>query len=396
MVSDFIEHCRRLYRSTLLEQIAPFWMRHGIDREFGGVGNMLDDEGNRVGTDKYLWSQGRALWTFSALCNRIEPRDEWRTAADHVFEYLLHHGRDIKGRWMYRMDSAGRVLDRDISIYVDGFALNGLGEYFRLTRDPRAKALALESYEATLTRLNEPGSFGVAPYEIPAGLKTHGIAMLFSHVFFHLGRVLDRPDIAREGIQRSDEVLRHFYVPEKDAILEFVSLDGQFVDSPAGRACVPGHGLESLWFAIEVFEQTAQFDRIAECCRLIRRHLELGWDDRFGGLRLALDVEGRAPPYWDKATCKPWWVQVEGLVASAFAFAHTHDPSFLEWHARIQKYAFDRYPTPAGEWTQWLDREGNRMASAALPVKDPFHLPRGLMVLIDLFENRLGGAITLP
>jgi N-acylglucosamine 2-epimerase len=394
VVSHYFKN-RAYISRKLLETSARFWMRYGIDREFGGVGNMLDDEGNRVGTDKYLWSQGRALWTFSALCNRIEPRDEWRAAADHVFEYLLHDGRDDYGRWMYRLDSAGKILDRDISIYVDGFVMNGLGEYFRLTRDPRAKDLALQTYDATITRLNTPGSYGVAPYEIPPRLKTHGIAMLFSHVLFHLGHSLDRPDITQEGLKRAGEIFRDFYVQKKDAILEFVSLDGSFVDSPQGRACVPGHALESMWFAIEIFERTNQPQRIAECCRLIRRHIELAWDDDFGGLFLALDIDGQSPAYWQKADCKPWWVQVEAMVACVYAYVHTREVWFLEQYDRISAYALAHYPTPAGEWTQWLDRRGNKMASAALPVKDPFHLPRGLMVLIDLFENRLGRSTTL-
>jgi N-acylglucosamine 2-epimerase len=383
--------CRRL-----LESSARFWMRYGIDREFGGVGNLLDDAGNRVGSDKYLWSQGRALWTFSALCNRIDPRDPWRAAADHVFEYLLKHGRDGRGHWMYRLDSSGNILDRDISIYVDGFVMNGVGEYFRLTCDSRAKDLALQTYEATIARLNAPGSYGVAPYEIPHGLKTHGVAMLFSHVLFHLGHALDRPDITGAGLKRLDEIFAHFHVRQKGAILEFVSQDGGFVDSPQGRACVPGHALESMWFAIDIFERTNQPERIAECCRLIRRHIELAWDDEFGGLVLAIDIDGQSPPYWKNPECKPWWVQVEAMVAAIYAYVHTSDRWYLEQFDRISAHAQRHYPTPAGEWTQWLDRRGHKMPSAALPVKDPFHLPRGLMRLIDLFENRLGGSTKHP
>ncbi|HWP39413.1 MAG TPA: hypothetical protein VNL70_00710, partial [Tepidisphaeraceae bacterium] len=51
----FIAHCRRLYRKTLLEDVVPFWLRHGIDRQYGGIGNLLDDAGNVTGTDKWLW-----------------------------------------------------------------------------------------------------------------------------------------------------------------------------------------------------------------------------------------------------------------------------------------------------------------------------------------------------
>src|SRR5690348_5889019 len=85
---SFVEQSAALYRRMLLENVVPFWMRHGIDKEHGGIHNMLDDAGNVVGTDKFLWSQGRGLWTFSSLLNRIERRPEWRAFADHIFGYL--------------------------------------------------------------------------------------------------------------------------------------------------------------------------------------------------------------------------------------------------------------------------------------------------------------------
>ena len=74
----------------------------------------------------------------------------------------------------------------------------------------------------------------------------------------------------------------------------------------------------------------------------------------------------------------------EALVATAYAHVHTGEPWCLEWHERIREWAFAHYPVPTGEWRQWLDREGQPTTSAALPVKDPFHLPRALIWLLDL------------
>ena len=386
--SQFIGYCRTLYRKTLLEDVVPFWLEHGLDEEYGGISNILDDEGNVLGHDKYLWSQGRALWTFSALYNRIEKRPEWLAFADHLYQYLASHGRDKKGRWRYRLDAEGNVLDRDISIYVDGFVMHGLAEYHRATGNQDALQIALETYENTLARINSPGSYQIAPYAIPPGMKAHGVAMGFAFYYYHLGKTADRSDICDAGIKLAQEVVEDFYVPEKDAVLEFVTLDGKFVDSPEGRACVPGHVIEAMWFLISIFEETGQADLIPTCCRLIRRHLELGWDEEYGGLKLALDIDGKEPPFWRQPDCKPWWVQIEALVATAYAYLHTREDWCLEWHGKVQQWAFSHYPMPTGEWTQWLDRKGNKTTSAALPVKDPFHLPRGLIYLMELFENK--------
>lgn len=370
-----------LYRDNLLENIIPFWMKHTFDRTYGGIGNVVDDEGKTINHDKYLWSQGRALWTFSALYNRIENRPEWIDFADHIYRYLSTHGRDNQGRWMYRLDKDGAILDHDISIYVDGFVMMGLEEYYTATANESALSLALETYENVAARLRVPDGYGTAPYSIPAGMKVLGIRMLFSYAFFNLGKTANRPDICDEGLALAHELLDDFYIPEKQAALEYVSLDGKFVDDPWGRICIPGHVIEALWFAISIFEQTGDTDRIQTCCRLIKRHLELAWDNEYGGLKLALDIDGKEPCIWNQAECKAWWVHCEALVATAYAHKHTGETWCMEWHERVREFAESHYPMPGGEWRQWLDREGNPMASAALPVKDPFHLPRAWMQL---------------
>jgi len=69
----------------------------------------------------------------------------------------------------------------------------------------------------------------------------------------------------------------------------------------------------------------------------------------------------------------------------------------LEWFQRVHDYAFAHFPVPQyGEWTQNLDRRGNKMqATVALPVKDPFHLSRALINSIDVLERLANSAATV-
>jgi N-acylglucosamine 2-epimerase len=215
-------------------------------------------------------------------------------------------------------------------------------------------------------------------------MKTHGIPMIFSFFFYNLGEALGEPALCAKGLSLGREILDDFYDPGRDAIMEFVRLDRTPDDSPPARTCVMGHAIEGLWFLLSLFERSGETDRIPLCCRLIRRHLELAWDAEQGGLLLARDLDGKEPCFWQKSDCKAWWVHCEALVATAYAHRFTGEAWCLDWHKRVRDYAFARYPAPAGEWVQWLDRGGRKMASAALPVKDPFHLPRALIYLIDL------------
>ncbi len=58
--------CRQ-YRELLLDGLVPFWARHGVDAEQGGVLSCMTEEGAPISTDKYIWSQARWVWTCSAL-----------------------------------------------------------------------------------------------------------------------------------------------------------------------------------------------------------------------------------------------------------------------------------------------------------------------------------------
>lgn len=372
------------YHDTLCNEVIPYWLNNAFDGS-GAINNCMAEDGRVLSKDRYIWSQGRALWTFSAMYNRIEQKPEYLETAHGLFRYLANIGTNPDGTWNYLYDEAGNIKEGPISIYVDGFVLAGMTEYYNATKNEQAKEIALNIYEQTKRRMATPGSYQVAPYVIPAGMKTHGVNMIFCFFYTCLGRALNRQDILDEGHRLALEVLEHFYVPEKDAILEFVYDDGRFADIPEGRSCVPGHAIECMWFLMDIFEARGETEHIKTCCRLIKRHIELAWDKEHGGMILALDIDGKTPIFWGKPTYKPWWVQVETLVATVAAYRHTKDPWFMEMHKKVFDYAFAHYPNGYGDWINWLDYDGNVTTSAALPVKDPFHLPRGLMYLCQYF-----------
>ena len=376
------------YSTTLNQEVMPYWLKYSGD-DSGAINNCLAEDGTLLSKNRYIWSQGRALWTYSAMYNRIEKKPEYMLRATGLFNYLKSTGRSADGKWNYLFDYNGKMLEADISIYVDGFVMAGMTEYYVATGNAEAKQIALETFENTWKRLQKAGSYQVAPYVIPDGMKTHGVNMIYAFFYYCLGKATGRNDICDIGYQLAIEVLDKFYVAKKNAILEFVNVDGSFSDTPEGRSCVPGHAIECMWFLINIFEDRNEPENIAKCCILIRRHIELAWDVNKGGLCLALDIDDKEPIFWGKPSYKPWWVQVEALVATAFAYKHTQDPWFLEMHRKVNAYAFTHYPNGFGDWYNWLDSNGNVGETAALPVKDPFHLPRGLIYLCDLFGRQL-------
>ncbi|MCL4298102.1 MAG: AGE family epimerase/isomerase [Anaerolineae bacterium] len=377
-----------IYRAELLERVVPFWLTHAIDRRNGGLLTCISDEGQVLSTDKYMWSQLRAIWTFSALYNKIEPRPEWLDAARHIFDFVKRVGRDEQGRWVFCVSQNGDVLQGATSIYADGFAIYGLTEFARASGDPEAIDLALATYENVQRRLTRPGSYKTEPYPLPEGVKAHGISMIFSLVFHELGHFLNRPDIVEAGLYHAREIMDVYRRPEQKLLYEFTSLDGSLIASPQGRAIVPGHAIESMWFMIHIFRSLGDKERIQQAVETIKWHAELAWDDEYGGLLLARDAAG-GTPWWKFADSKIWWPHTEALYALLLAYEISKEQWCLDWFGKVHNYAFSHYPvTSYGEWTQKLDRQGRKFTeTVALPVKDPFHLPRALIYCIQVLQR---------
>ncbi len=390
--SDDLAGLRDFYREQLLEDIVPWWMEHAIDREKGGILTFIEDDGSVASTDKYMWSQLRALYIFSRLYTHVEQRDAWLDVARGIYDFVSEHGRNESGEWNYWLTADGDVVEGPTSIYSDGFAIMGMTEFARATGEQEPIDIALETYERARERLAEPGSYLTAPYEVPEGTKAHGVSMIFSSVFYELGKFLDDEEIMDAGYDHAEQVMDHFRRPEKMCLLEYTSLDGSVVDIPEGRVVVPGHAIESMWFQMHIFEHRNEPERIAQAVECVRWHTETAWDPEWGGLVLAFDSEWGGEPAWEHAMRKFWWVHTETLYALLLSWYHSRQQWCLDWHDRVFDWTFEHFPVPEhGEWTMRLTREGKRPESLLslipLPIKDPFHTPRALMLCVELLER---------
>ncbi len=376
-------------RNHLLGDIMPFWLKHAVDRNNGGLFTCLSDEGKLLSREKFMWSQTRALWTFSALHNRIEPSGPWLDVAHQLYDFLAANGRDADGNWVFIVDEFGNTTKGPDSIVTDAFAILGLVEYFHATGKTAALDLALDTYRIVSVRLEKPGSYPTAPYPTPSGMRAHREYMQFSLAFSELGRATNDAKILADGRERGRIVLDRFLCTDRRVLLEYLDLDYTPCDTPEGRTMVPGHGVESLYFQLLNFGASNASGELTRASEGIRWCLERGWDPKFGGLFLGLDADGKEPVFWKNAEMKLWWPHTESLPACLMAYEQTQADWCLEWYAKIHRWAFAHFPVREhGEWTQRLDREGRKMNRVvALPVKDPFHLPRGLIFSIEALQR---------
>ena len=98
------------YKDELLDNVLPFWLENSQDHEYGGYFTCLDREGRVFDTDKFIWLQGREVWMFSMLYNKVEKRKEWLDCAVQGGEFLKKYGHDGDYNWYFSLDRLGRPL----------------------------------------------------------------------------------------------------------------------------------------------------------------------------------------------------------------------------------------------------------------------------------------------
>jgi N-acylglucosamine 2-epimerase len=129
---------------------------------------------------------------------------------------------------------------------------------------------------------------------------------------------------------------------------------------------------------------------------LAHHALELGWDERNGGVLRYVDRDGGRPtgPHHDDRyealvldtwDTKLWWVQVEALLAAVRLDGTYPHSGFDAWAVRLTDYTLSTFPASDGaEWLQVRDRAGRPLDRVvALPVKDPFHIARALLLVLE-------------
>lgn len=283
-------------------------MRHAVDSEFGGLLTCIEDNGRLQSTVKYLWSQTRGLWTFSALYRRIENRPEWLKVAHGLFDFCRRAGMDENECCRFRTARDGSPIDGPLSIVTDCFAIYGMVEYARATGNFEALDIAGRTYRSVDRRLRSGKPFGTAPYPLPVGMKAHRYSMQCSLMFHELGSPLGLPDILESAADHSRQVMEHFVRPEHRALVEYVNLDGSFSDSPPGRTMVPDHGIESLWFQLQFNRESGRKHTNGCILEAMAWCIDRARDEEFGGLLLGLDIFGRTPTFWQGLV---EWVQMQ-------------------------------------------------------------------------------------
>ena len=377
------------YRSDLVNNILPFWLKDAIDYKNGGIYTCLDKKGNIYGTDKSVWFQGRALWVFSKAYNCIEKNEEYLNAAKNIYKFL-EKCTDTDGRMFFTVTEDGRELQKRRYYFSETFAAIGCAELYKATGDKEVLDSAEKYFNVALECFK--GIRKNPPKINPENQQTKALSPVMimlatAQVLRSVPNLYDKYNaIAKDCL---DEILHGGYLTER-ALLESVSVDGKFIDSPNGRIVNPGHSLEAAWFILAEGIVTKNDEAISVAKRIIDITLPLGIDKEHFGIIAFTDLDGKPPVQleWDM---KLWWPQCETMIALRLAYTVFKEEKYLklyeEFKAYCEKYFVD---SEDGEWYGYLHYDNTVSNTLKGNIfKGPFHIPR--LYIIMAMMDEFGG-----
>jgi N-acylglucosamine 2-epimerase len=388
-----LEELRAQYNDALFQDIIPFWAKNSPDREHGGFFTCLHRDGSVFDTDKFVWLQGRQVWMFAMLYNRVEQNPEWLDIALHGARFLEQHGRADDGSWYFSLTREGRPLVQPYNIFSDCFATQAFGQLYKATGNDAYAQIARDTFNAILARSDNPKRHWSKTVAGARPLKNFALPMILSNLALEIEHLLDPALVQQLTDTCVREVMEVFYHSESGLILENVTPQGDFSDSFDGRLLNPGHAIEAMWFIMDIAEKSGDTALLHRAKDITLHTLQYAWDEQYGGILYFMDLKG-APPQqleWDQ---KLWWVHIETLIALLKGYLHTGDEACLQWFQKVHDYAWSHFADPEyGEWFGYLNRRGEVL----LPLKGGkwkgcYHVPRGLFQCRQTLDAIIGGA----
>ncbi|WP_443875878.1 AGE family epimerase/isomerase [Leyella stercorea] len=376
-VKEYIKSWAESYKKDLTENIMPFWMKYGLDRENGGVYTCVNRDGSLMDTTKSVWFQGRFAFICSFAYNNVEKKQEWLDAAKSTLEFIEKHCFDEQGHMYFSVTAEGKPLRKRRYVFSETFAAIAMSEYALATGDQHWAKRAIQVFEDTQRFLATPG-FLPAKFEADVKLQGHSIVMILINVGSCIRKVVDNPKLTQQIDESIEKLKKYFIHPEFKCLLETVGENGEFIDTNMTRTINPGHCIETSWFIMEEAKlrgwDKPMFDLALQ---VFDWSWDWGWDKQYGGIINFRDCKN-LPPQDYSQDMKFWWPQCETIIASLYAYLGTGDEKYLYRHERISEWTYAHFPDAEyGEWYGYLHRDGTVAQPAKGNLyKGPFHIPR--------------------
>ncbi len=383
----------REVRENLTSGILPYWLKLK-DPRGGFYGEVASDGTILYDAPRGVILNARIIWSFAAAYQYL-PQTEYLVAAVHARDYFLDHFCDHKyGGVYWSVTAEGERLDTKKQLYAQGFAIYGLAELYKVTRDDEVLKNAINLYKVVEAHFADRANGGYI----------EALARDFSP--------LEDMSLSAHDINADKTMNSHLHILEayanlykvwpdeglKEAVEKLLMLVGTRIMAANGHlqlyfkrdwtvlpgAVSYGHDIETSWLAMECAFALKDLDIVT---RVRPWALAMGLAGNEG---LMPDGSLRYEKYTDGKydDSRQWWVQAETVVGNLWLWKyHGDDAAFdraLSAWDYIKNHLVDN---TSGEWWWSVLPDGTPDLShpKAGFWKCPYHNTRMCLQVLSIF-----------
>ena len=379
-------------RENLTSGILPYWLKLK-DRRGGFYGEVLSDGKVLYDAPRGVILNARLIWAFSAAYAALKDT-QYLVAAVHARDWFLEHFCDHKyGGVYWSVSPEGERLDAKKQLYAQGFAIYGLSELYKVTRDDEALKNAVNLFRVVETYFADQEHGGYI----------EALARDFSPLE---DMSLSAHDINADKTMNSHLHLLEAYAnlyqvwPDESlrlAVDRLLELMGTRIMGPDGHlqlyfrrdwsvlpgAVSYGHDIETSWLALECAFALKDLDVVN---RVRPWALQMGLAGNEG---LLPDGSLRYERFPDGSfdDSRQWWVQAETVVGNLWLWKYHADAA--AWNRAVAAWGYIREHLVdglSGEWWWAILPDGSRDLSQPKAGfwKCPYHNTRMCLQVLSV------------
>lgn len=384
--------------SAELDSILAYWSKKTIDNQNDGfIGQINSNEEIISDADKGSVLNARILWSFSAAYQKTK-NEEHKKIATRAFDFLSNHFYDSEfGGLFWSINSDTTPKDTKNQIYALAFAIYGFSEYYVISKNEKALAIAINLYLRIQKHSYDPVNKGYLeaftrdwqPIEDlrlsdkdANEKKTMNTHLHIVEAYANLFKVWKDKTLQKDIIELLQTIEKHFINPETGHLHLF--FDENWVEKP--DVISYGHDIEAAWLLLQCAEISEDENLIANYKKHAIQIAEVTQEglDSDGGLWYEFD------PITNQLIAeKHWWVQAEALIGFYNAYQLTGDEKYLEivlknWKF-IKTHIIDQQN---GEWFWGINKDYSLIEKDKAGFwKCPYHNSRACLELIQRIKT---------
>ena len=392
-----LRQLRDQYRQDLFRDFLPFMEKFVIDHKYGGFMCNVDHLGKRESETKSSWFEGRGTWVYAFLYNNLAREAKYLEVAHRSIEFTLKSKPENDGLWPRELSREGKtVTPANGEIYGDLFIAEGLAEYSKAIKDQAYWDLARKLVVKCVNLYDRPDYrptigqtyLGREARPFP-GARIQGVWMVLIRVLTQMLKMRADAELEKIATRCVDAVTRYHFNPGLGLINELLNHDLTRPQNEYAQLVYTGHCLENLWMLLDEAVRLRNEKLFVTLSEWFKRHLEVAWDDVYGGV--FRNLQNAEKNVW--VVDKVLWAQEEVLIGTMMILERTGAEWAREWFDRMYGHVMEKYPLERHGSPLWMyasDRKASFEAFQKMPRRiENFHHPRHLMLNLLSLERMI-------